>query len=261
MDNLLFLLSTSKTKPFKDLFELLHDLINEGRLECSENGIRLIKLNESGSLLIHLKLLNDNFEKYSCDKPITLGLNLEEIYKIIKLVESNETLTLFVPQDDINRLSIQRYNKEEKIVNTKSLALYDIETIKRSLPDIKFHNVILMPAQRFQKICREYYAFDDTIEIISSNKTLYFKSNGDRVRQNLSISESDEGVVFEKSGNKDSIYRGVFRLKNLVKFAKCSNLCTNIRMHLRNDCPLVIECEMEDFGIIRLCMMECVEED
>jgi proliferating cell nuclear antigen len=260
VDNLVFSLSTSKTKPTKDLFELLHDLINEGSLECSENGIRLIKVNESGSLLIHLKLQNENFENYYCEKPITLGLNLEEIYKIIKLVEGNETLTLFVPEDDINRLSIQRYNKDENMINTKSLALYDITTIKRNLPEIEFDNVIFMPAQRFQKICREYYNFDETVEIVSSNKTLFFKSNGERVKQNLSITESDDGVVFEKSGDANSIYRGVFSLKYLVKFSKCSNLCTSIRLHLRNDCPLVIECEMEDFGVIRMCMMECVED-
>ena len=257
---MVFSLCTSKTKPVKDLFELLHDLINEGNLECSENGIRLINVNQSGSLLIHLKLLNKSFEKYFCDKPITLGLNLEEIYKIIKLVESNETLTLFVPQDDINRISIQRYNKDENIINTKSLALYDIATLKRNLPEIEFDNVIFMPSQRFQKICREYYQFSDTVEIVSSNNTLYFKSNGDRVKQELAILGTDDGVVFEKSGDKDSIYRGIFPLKSLTKFTKCANLCTNIRLHLRNDCPLIIECEMEEFGIIRLCMMECVEE-
>jgi proliferating cell nuclear antigen len=260
MNNLLFSLWTSKTKPVKDLFELLHDLINEGNLECSDNGIRLINVNHNGTLLIHLKLLNNSFEQYFCEKPITLGLNLEEIYKIIKLVENNETLKLFVPHDDINRLSIQRYNKEENIINTKSLALYDIASLKRNLPEIEFDNVIFMPAQRFQKICREYFQFNDTVEIVSSNNTLYFKSNGDRVRQDLSICGTEDGVIFEKCADKESIYRGVFNLKYLVKFSKCANLCTNIRLHLKNDCPLIIECEMDDFGIIRLCMMECVED-
>lgn len=255
-----FCLWTSKTKPIKDLFELLHDLINEGNLECSENGIRLINVNHSGSLLIHLKLLNTSFEKYHCKNPLKLGLNLEEIFKIIKLVEGNETLKLFVSEDDMNRISVQRYNKEENIINTKSLALYDISSLQRNLPDIEFDNVIIMPSQRFQKICREFYQFSDKVEIISNNNTLYFKSEGDRVRQNLSICETEEGITFEKRGNKNSLFRGVFPLKNLSKFSKCSNLCTNISLHLKNDCPLIIGCEMDDFGVIRLCMMECVED-
>jgi proliferating cell nuclear antigen len=260
MDNLVFSLCTSKTKPVKDLFELLHDLINEGNLECSENGIRLFNVNNNGTLLIHLKLLNKSFEQYQCLRPVILGLNLEEIYKIIKLVESNETLKIFVAEDDINRISVQRYNNEENIINTKSLALYDIATLKRNIPDIEFDNVIFMPAQRFQKICREYFQFNNTVEIVSINKTIYFKSDGERVKQELSICETDDGIIFEKSGDKDAIYRGVFPLKYLAKFAKCSNLCTNVRLHLKNDCPLIIECEMEDFGVIRLCMMECVED-
>ena len=260
MDDQLFCLWTSKTKPFKDLFELLHDLINEGNLECSENGVRLIKVNHNGSLLIHLKLLSENFEKYHCSRPITLGLNLEEIFKIIKLVENSETLKLYVSNDNVNKISIQRYNKEENIVNTKSLALYDIASLQRNLPEIEFDNVIIMPSQRFQKICREYYQFSDKVEIISNNNVLYFKSDGDRVTQDLSICESDDGIIFEKVNTKDTIFRGVFSLKYLVKFAKCANLCANITLHLKNDCPLIIECEMKEFGLIRLCMMECIDD-
>ena len=260
MDDQIFSLWTSKTKPVKDLFELLHDLINEGNLECTENGIRLINVNPSGSLLIHLKLQNDSFEEYKCKRPLTLGLNLEEIFKIIKLVENNETLKLFVSNDDVNRLSVQRYNKEENIINTKSLALYDIASLQRNLPHIEFDNVIIMPAQRFQKICREFYNFNDKVEISSSGNVLYFKSDGDRVKQDLSICESEDGITFEKKGVEDNIFRGVFSLKYLVKFSKCANLCTNITIHLKNDCPLIIECKMDDFGVIRLCMMECVED-
>lgn len=260
MDEQLFCLWTSKTKPIKDLFELLHDLINEGNLECTENGIRLINLNHSGSLLIHLKLLKTNFEKYQCNHPITLGLNMEEIFKIIKLVENNETLKLYVSNDDINRLSIERYNKEENIINTKSLALYDITSLQRNLPEIEFDNVIIMPAHRFQKICREFFQFSDKVEIMSHDNTLYFKTDGDRVKQSLSICETDDGITFEKKSGSDCIFRGVFPLKSLAKFSKCANLCTNISIHLKNDCPLIIECKMDDFGVIRLCMMECVDD-
>lgn len=260
MNNQLFCLCTSKTKPVKDLFELLHDLINEGNLECSENGIRLINCNVNRTLLIHLKLKSSSFEKYYCDKPVNLGLNLEEIFKIIKLVENNETLKLYVSNDDVNRLSVERYNKEENINNTKSLVLYDINSLQRNIPSIEFDNVIIMPSQRFQKICREFFTFSDKVEIISNNNTLYFKSEGERVKQELSICETHDGVVFEKSGDKNTIFRGVFNLKYLVKFSKCANLCTNVTLHLKNDCPLIIECEMNNFGVIRLCMMECIEE-
>lgn len=260
-NNHLFSLCTSKTKPVKDLFELLHDLINEGNLECSKEGIRLLNINRGGNFILHLRLYENSFEHYSCDeRPIVLGLNLEEIFKIIKLVENNETLTLFVPNDDIDRLSIQRFNIEEKIINTKSLALYDIATEVINIPDIEFDNVIVMPAQRFQKICREYYQFSDTVEIVSCDNTIYFKSSGDRVKQELSISETEDGVAFEKQGNKNSIFRGNFNLKYLVKFAKCANLCTNISIHLKNDCPLIIECNMEDFGLIRLCISETIDD-
>ena len=260
MDNTSFCLLTSKNKSIKDLFELLHDLINEGNLECSPNGIRMLNKSEDKSILVYLKLFNTSFEKYQCDTTKILGFNTEEMFKIIKLVENNETLTLYVSKDDENRLCVQRYNKEENIINTKSLTLYDIRIDDREIKEFDFDNVVVMPSHRFHKICREFSGFDDKVEIISNNNTLYFKSNGERVRQELIISETEDGITYEKCGDKSAIYRGLFNLKYLVKFSKCANLCTNIILHLKNDYPLIIECEMKDFGLIRLCISEIIDD-
>lgn len=261
-DDLLFCLWTSKTKPLKDMFELLHDLINEGNLECTDKGIRLINVNSNGTLVVHLKLEANSFEKYYCKKPLVLGLNMDEIYKIIKLVENNETLKIYVSKHDENHLSIERFNKEEKIVHTKSLPLYDIEVIDKKFPILVYDNVIIMPSQRFKKLCQEFYQFSDNIEIVSNNNTLFFNSKGDRERicQKTSICESDEGIIFEKKNSTQQIFSGLFNLKYLAKFSKCANLCTNVCLNLQNDCPLILECKMDDFGLIRLCVAE-IEPD
>lgn len=260
MDNTSFCLLTSKYKPVKDLFELLHDLINEGNLECTSNGIRMLNKSEDQSILIYLKLFSTSFEEYHCEHPKILGFNTEEMFKIIKLVEGNETLKLFVSKDDENRLCIQRHNTNENIINTKSLTLYDIRVDDREIKDFDFDDVIVMPSQRFHKICREFYSFGEQVEIISNNKTLYFKSNGERVKQELSIGETEDGITYEKCNNADSIFRGLFNLKYLVKFSKCANLCTNITLHLKNNYPLIIECDMKGFGLIRLCLSEVIDE-
>ena len=54
-DNKVFHLWTSKTNPLKNLAELLRDLLTEGNLECTSNGIRLISVSSNRSVLVHLK--------------------------------------------------------------------------------------------------------------------------------------------------------------------------------------------------------------
>ena len=259
-DDLVFCLWSSKTKTFTATFELLHELINEGNLECSEKGIRLINVNSNGDLVVYLELKSENFEKYFCKESINLGINLDHIYKIIKLVENNETLKLYVTNSDRNKLCVERFNKEESIVSTKSLSLYDIDILDIPFPTLSFNNVIIMPSQRFKKLCQEFYSFSDTVEIISNNNTLFFKSEGDAVDQNTSICESEDGIVFEKKNSDNDIFRGLYKLKYLSKFSKCSNLCTNININFKNDLPLVLECRIDDFGLIRLCISEMLED-
>ena len=82
--NYLFHLWTSKTPPIKYLTELLKDLLTEGNLECSEEGIKLLSLDSGRTVLVHMKLLKDSFEDYKCEQPVILGINLEHFFKIIK---------------------------------------------------------------------------------------------------------------------------------------------------------------------------------
>ena len=114
----LFHLWTSKTPPIKYLTELLKDLLTEGNLECSADGIKLLSIDPGRTVLIHLKLDKSSFEDFKCEQPIVLGINLEHFFKIIKNMENSDTLRLFVEKDNVNRLGIERYNKEENINNT-----------------------------------------------------------------------------------------------------------------------------------------------
>ena len=109
--NYVFHLWTSKTPPIKYLAELLRDLLTEGNLECNEDGIKLLSMDPSRSVLVHLNLNVDGFESYKCENPLVLGLNLEDFFKIIKNMENSDTLRLFVSKSDTNVIGIERYNK------------------------------------------------------------------------------------------------------------------------------------------------------
>ena len=57
-----------------------------------------------------------------------------------------------------------------------------------------------------------------------------------------------------KNQNPDQIIQGVFALKHLVLFGKCTNLCNSIQMYLKNDYPLIIKYTVASLGEIKLCL-------
>lgn len=261
-DNYVFHLWTSKTGPLRYLSELLRDLLTEGNLECTSEGMRLMSVSSNREVLIHLKLLSENFEEYQCKEPLKLGLNLEDYFKVIKLVESNETLRYFVDKKDSNTLAIQRFNKEENISNIKYLTLMDIHNDDLTVPQIEFENVIVMNSGRFQKICKEIYGFSNKVQITSINNILKFKAACTNVKQEITIkpTDTDTGIKYESNDNKDNIIEGIYNIKYLVQFSKCANLSNTVKLYMKNDFPLLIECDVAQLGSVRLLLAPQTEE-
>lgn len=61
---------------FKKVMEAIKELLNEASFDCSESGIQLQAMDTSHVSLVSLMLKSDGFDKYRCDRNITMGMNL-----------------------------------------------------------------------------------------------------------------------------------------------------------------------------------------
>ncbi len=261
MEDSTFYLWTSKTAPIKYLTELLRELLTEGNLECNQDGILLQAVNPTRVALVHTKLVAAKFEEYSCPKPIVLGLNMEDTFKVIKSMDNTDTLKLFVKKDNPNKLGIETYCKEENTINTTYLNLMDLPVSKMKIPPAQFDNVITMPASRFQNICRGIFNFSDKIEIECVGSQLIFKSHNSMIQQESRVKPTPNGLKFIQNDKPDEIIQGVFELKHLVSFSKCSSLSNTIHIHIKNDYPLILRCDIADIGEIKLCLAPQSDEN
>jgi proliferating cell nuclear antigen len=256
-----FYIWTSKTPPIKYLTELLRDLLTEGNLECNSEGIRLQAVDPSRVVLVHTKLYGDKFEDYFCPEPIILGLNMEDTFKIIKNMENSDTLKLFVKHENPNMLGIETFCKEENSCDTTYLNLMDLPVNNFQIPPAEFDNVIVMSSNRFQKICRNIYNFSEKIEIECVGSQLIFRGCNLNVRQESKIKPTTNGMKFIQNEKPDEIIQGEYDLKHLVLFSKCSNLSSTIKIHIKNDYPLVLQCDVASIGEIKLCLAPQGEEN
>jgi proliferating cell nuclear antigen len=115
-----------------------------------------------------------------------------------------------------------------------------------------------MPSSDFQKICRDFNALAEKLEITSSNSDLIFRCIGDFVDgETIILSESQGGVRVQKTTSagaaaSSEIVQGIFELKYLVMFTKCTNLCPTIEIYLKNDYPLVLRYMVANLGEVRV---------
>lgn len=74
------------TQTLKRVLEAVKELLNEASFDCSDTGIQLQAMDNSHVALVSLTLRADGFDKYRCDRNLTMGMNLGRFVGRGKLV-------------------------------------------------------------------------------------------------------------------------------------------------------------------------------
>lgn len=255
-DDLIFELKTVQSAAFRILVEALKEILTDANIDVDEHGIKIITMDPSHTVLVHLKLESDKFEKYvfNSEKKISIGLSMLNLFKLIKTMNNNDTLALYIEKDDPNRLAIKIENGDKNSVTKYKLNLMDLPEQNIDIPPAVFESVLTMPAGDFQKICRDMHNIADNMEIKSVGNQLIFSCKGDYATQDTVIGETNAGMSFIQNSNPDEVVQGLFALKHLVLFTKCTNLCNSIELYLKNDYPLIIKYNVASLGNVKLCL-------
>ena len=72
----------------------------------------------------------------------------------------------------------------------------------------------------------------------------------------MEIYETSEGLRFRKHGPSSDakISYGVFALKNLLTFTKCTTMCPVLTIYLMENYPVVLQYSVASLGVIRYCI-------
>ena len=247
-------LRTVQSSAFRVLIEALKEILTDTNLEFDGENIKVVAMDPSHTVLVHLKLDADKFEKYYCPEKLLLGINTINLFKLIKALQNNDILTLFVEKNNTNQLGIRMENGEANQVTQYKMNLMDLNQENIQIPPIQFESVITLPSSNFQKICRDMFNLSDNIEITTYEQTITFKCKGDIADQETSIGQSQTGGMSFLKNENNEIIQGIFSLKYLVLFTKCTNLSTSIELYLKNDYPLIIRYQVANLGEVKLCL-------
>ena len=263
--------------------------ITENETDTSKNkkkgGMKIMAIDTTKNVLIHLKLDSENFTTFECKKKrLVLGVNLTYFHKLIKTMDKDDNLTLYVDHDDMNYMKIKIDNPEEKKDSVFELKLLDLNEAELAIPDITFDAVITMNSAEFHKLCREMSQIADYVEIKCFNNKIIFTCKGDYAKRTTTYRTGDingggDGINIKLANTKEPatntktkdskkttqqtpsiIIQGIYDLRNLVMFSKCSSLCNEIEIFMKNDYPIVIKYTVATLGRILLCLVPKTEE-
>ena len=251
-------IKTVQIAPFRTLMTALKDILLETNITFQPDGIRIINMDKSHTILAHLFLAAPNFEFYECKKEkIIIGVNMFHLFKLINSIDNDDTLTIYIENADyadgiVSHLALKFENGEIKQCKTQKLRLIEPEPEELEYPNVKFSSIINLPSADFQKIIRDLTCISDKLEIKSVGNELIFKCSGQFASAEIHRAESDGSMGFVLKQDASKVIQGEFSLKNLGYFIKCTNLCSQIEVYLENDLPLVVKYNVASLGEIKL---------
>ena len=260
-DNNVLTIKTVQIAPFRTLMIALKDILLETNISFQPDGIRIVNMDKSHTILVHLYLAASNFEFYECKKDkIIIGVNMFHLFKLINSIDNDDTLTIYIENNDyydgiVSYLALKFENGDIKQCKTQKLKLIEPEQDELEVPDVKFSSIINLPSADFQKIIRDLSCISEKLEIKSVGSELIFKCQGQFASAEIHRAEADESMKFILKQDSTKVIQGEFSLKNLGYFIKCTNLCPQIELYLENDLPLVVKYNVASLGEILLALV------
>lgn len=256
-----FCAQTVQGAAIRNLFELLKDILIEGNFIATPHAIRLLAMDNSKSVVTSVDLQAPSFEHFFCKSPrVVLGLNLANMYKLVKSASNNDVVTLWtMPNEDV--LHIRLENSERSSNTEYRLRLLDINETSLEVPSCDFQYVLSMSSSDFQRLCRDMAMLSTTVHIANDETSMTLTCNGEYADQQTKITQN-QNLTIKKASTEprpDASMHGEhmsceYSLRYLIMFARGSSLSSTVDLFIQKGMPIILKYNAASLGRVLFCL-------
>jgi len=229
----------------KKVVDAMKDLCKDINFDVSEKGLQVQSMDSSHVALVSLLLRESAFSEFKCDRPTSLGMNVDSLAKILKMCGPSDSLKLRW-RADADTVSFQCESGEEDRIADFDLKLMQIESEHMEIPEQHYKVSVKLPSAEFQKICRDLKEFGETMQVKASKEGITFSVQGDMGAGNVMLKPREA----EKPEDRVTLtvhepVTATFALRYLVNFAKAAPLSGAVELGLGPDAPLLVKYDLE----------------
>ena len=229
----------------KKVVDAMKDLCKDVNFECSEKGIEVQSMDSSHVALVSVLLREAAFSDFKCDRAASLGMNVDSLGKIFKMVSAGDALR-FRWQDGADTVSFQCESGDDDRIAEFDLKLMQIESEHMEIPEQQYKVITKLPSSEFQKICRDLKEFGETMQMRASKEGITFSVQGDIGTGNVMLKPRESEKPEERvTLTVHEPVTATFALRYLVNFAKAAPLCGTVELGMGPDAPLMVKYHLE----------------
>ncbi|KAI0504206.1 hypothetical protein KFK09_015156 [Dendrobium nobile] len=186
----------------KKVLEAIKDLVTDANFDCSATGFSLQAMDSSHVALVALLLRSEGFEHYRCDRNISMGMNLNNMSKMLKCAGNDDIITI-KGDDGSDTVTFMFESPNQDKISDFEMKLMDIDSEHLGIPEAEYHAIVKMPSSEFGRICKDLSSIGDTVVISVSKEGVKFSTRGDIgsanivCRQNKTVDKPEEATIIE----------------------------------------------------------------
>jgi len=244
---------TIQASAIKSAFEVLKDILNDVNVYFTKKGVQVLTLDTARVALVDMFLDADNFEEYYCEADMVAGINVTNMFKLLKFISNNDTLTVEINSREY--LDIRIENTVKRSDTRFKLKLLDINEDQIEVPTIKMAVVTTMQSIDFQRICRDMNNLAVDLEITRNSTQFIIKCEGDFANQETIIECIDDRSF-------DGELQGRYSLKYLNLFTKATGMCASVQIMQEEDNRfLVLRYNVANLGELKFYLATKASDD
>lgn len=217
-----------------DAIGVVSEVVSEVRIKLLEDGLSIVAVDPANVALVIFKLPKESFSQYDASNEIW-GVNLGDLKKILKRASGSASVVF---EEVDGKLRITIYDKVKRIFN---LALIDVSSDDKEIPEFNFGARVEMPADDFAKAIEDAEVVADSCVFVVKDEVFSVEGSGNLNSARAEFSGDDVEIF--------GVGRAKYSLDYLMKFIKAIKVSGRVVVNLSDDKPLKLDFPGERMGI------------
>jgi len=249
-----FSATLENSRILRGIIEAISFLIDETYLFAYPTGLKMNAIDSSHVAMLLANLPKEIFSDYKSSEDFKIGINVQDLVKILKRAKSSDEIQLQLEKKDKNTLLIKM--KSEKSTRTfklksKEIQGYDakeeglLESFEETLKD-KFSATIVLEGDVIDEIVKDALIISDLIKIqvMKAERALNFTAYDESGEVDIELDLDGKGVLDSKDVKNDA--EGIYSLNFLENIIKIQSITENFEIALGNNIPMKIKGTITD---------------
>jgi proliferating cell nuclear antigen len=238
----MFEIKLDNAKYWRDCIGAIGSLIDEGLFNISKDGISLKAMDPSSISMVSFTMPSKAFSKFSIEKNASVGINLENMGKILSRTRDDEALVI---KDAEGKLTLEFIGANSR--RRYRLPLIEVKKSVEKEPSVEFDAHIEINGDPLKDILKDASLLSSYIAFKATKDQFTTSAHGDSGE--LEELHSKDGSIMKKmdaTKNADAVFNLEF-LENMVKACPLGN---SVSLSMKSNEPLRLQYSIGDASIV-----------